>query len=337
MSDSDQTTDSIPLRYRLPTTVSVQWKTAFENLITLIRASGGLPKAPIVADIDEWSAFSADNNQLGERLAAPVLSRLGPQTRSHQFGGVAALEYIPRVQRRDDRRLIYLHGGGYIAGSAKANAIAPSTMADLLEESVFSIDYTLAPASRFEQTTDEVVAVFDAMNRGGISPNRTVLFGDSAGGGLAVAATLKMRDRGKQMPAALALWSPYLDLLFQGDSIRTLAHVDFADMERATLAATMYAGPDDLKNPYASPIYGNFSHGFPPTLIQAGTREVMLSDSVRLYQALEAAHCVAKLDLYEGMPHVHQAMATASESPEALLACRKTAHFLQHWLTRSPD
>lgn len=337
MSDSDKSSISSSLRYQLPATVSAQWKEAFVNLIGAIKAAGGIPEQPTGNNIERWRAFSVRNNRLGELLAAPVLKRLQTQIQIHQLGNVSVVEYIPRRRRDPDRRVVYLHGGSYVAGSAKANAVAPSMMADLLDQSVYSVEYTLAPIARFHQTTDEVVAVFDALASEGISTNRTALFGDSAGGGLAVAATLKLRDQGKPMPAALALWSPLVDLLFQGDSISTLAHVDFADMDKAKLAAAMYAGPDDLKNPYASPIYGNFNLGFPPTLIQAGTREVVLSDAVRLYQALELAGGVAKLDIYEGMPHVHQALATASESPEALLACRKTAQFLQHWLDCSAD
>jgi epsilon-lactone hydrolase len=93
--------------------------------------------------------------------------------------------------------------------------------------------------------------------------------------------------------------------------------------------AAAYANPADQKIPYVSPIYGNFSKGFPPTLIQAGTKEIVLSDSVRLYQALDQAGIPVKLDVYEGMPHVFQGMFN---TPESKIAISKMNDFLKHYL-----
>ena len=91
-------------------------------------------------------------------------------------------------------------------------------------------------------------------------------------------------------------------------------------------AADAYAAPADQKNPYVSPVYGNFIKGYPPTLIQGGTREILLSDFVRLYQALDHANIPVKLDIYEGMPHVHQFLY---KTPESTIALSKMNDFLQ--------
>jgi epsilon-lactone hydrolase len=327
--------DVAPLQFSLPETVSSQWKEAFGHMVAEVMKAGGIRPQPLSNDPDEWAAFNLQGNAFSEALAAPVLTRLGTRTVEHDMGGVRVLEYIPSAQQQRGGRVIYAHGGGYTGGSAKANATAPAVIADLLGESVLSIDYTVTPRGRYDTVTHEVVAVFDALAMAGLPTDRTVLYGDSAGGGIAVAATLSLRDQGKPMPAAVALWSPCVDLRFEGDTIRTLSPVDFFDLERLAFNVNMYAGPDDLMHPYASPIHGNFGEGFSPTLIQAGTREILLSDAVRLYQALDAVGCDVKLDIYEGMPHVHQAWPTGTEAPEAVLACRKTAQFLRHWLQQS--
>ena len=152
---------------------------------------------------------------------------------------------------------------------------------------VISVDYSLAPSSKWNQTIDEVISVIQALKEQGYSLDDIAMYGDSAGGGLVAGSVLKMRDEGLGIPAALVLWSPWVDLTGMGDTFFTLKNADPLPLltPRLLLAyAPAYANPSDQKNPYVSPVYGNFSSGFPPTLIQGGTKEVLLSDSVRLYQ-----------------------------------------------------
>jgi monoterpene epsilon-lactone hydrolase len=325
MSDIGHGSGTIPLQFMLPSTVSAQWKAAFERMVTAVMNAGGIQPQPLTDDPAEWDTANVRSCKFAEALAAPVLERLCTRTVEFELGGVRVVEYVPRTRRYSGHRVIYTHGGGYTSGSAKANAVGPAVIADLLEASVLSIDYTLAPRGRYDTVTDALAAA-------GTTTDRTVLFGDSAGGGLAVASTLKLRDLNKPMPAALALWSPFVDLCCEGDTVRTLRDTDFLDSARLAFNMNMYAGPHDLLHPYASPIYGDFSKGFPPSLIQAGTREILLSDAVRLYRRLDLADCAVTLDLYEGMPHVHQSWPTATETPEAIAACSKTAAFLRRWL-----
>src|SRR6185295_6747559 len=177
-----------------------------------------------------------------------------------------------------------------------------------------------------------VVAVFQALIKEGHSLKEIAIQGSSAGGGLAAAAVLKMRDQGLGMPAAVVLWSPWSDITETGDSYVTLKAADpnlvYAKTLKASAAA--YADPKDQKNPYVSSVYGDYTKGFPPTLIQGGTKEIFLSNFIRQYQAIEAAGQTAKLDLYEGMVHVFQ--LRLPDSPESRLAFTKTKNFLDDHL-----
>jgi acetyl esterase/lipase len=158
------------------------------------------------------------------------------------------------------------------------------------------------------------------------------MYGDDSGGGLTAAVILKMRDQGWALPAAAVLVSPAVDLTPAGDTDFTLRSADpsFLYDRHLKNAAAAYAAPEDQKNPYASPIYGDFSKGFSPTLIQGGTKEILLSGFVRLYQALDSAGQSVKLDLYEGM--VHSFPLRIPDSPEGKLARKKMKQFVHFYL-----
>ena len=218
---------------------------------------------------------------------------------------------------------MYTHGGGYVMNSAKALLPGPMSVAAKTGLQVISIDYTLAPHAKWTQITDEVVAVFLGLAEEGFSGQDVLFFGDSAGGGLVAGSTLKMRDLGMDMPAALVLWSPFADVSEIGDTYVTLANAEPYYTYDAIIgpSAMAYADPEDHVHPYVSPVYGDFSKGFPPTLIQGGTKELLLSGYVRLYQAIDQAGQTVKLDIYEGMPHVF--METHPDSAEAKIAIGK--------------
>ena len=137
-----------------------------------------------------------------------------------------------------------------------------------------------------------------------------------------------MRDRGVGMPAAAVLVSPWLDVTRSGDTETTLAGADPNQLydKHSKYAAAAFADPEDQKHPYASPVYGEFSKGFPPTLIQGGLKETLLSGFVRLYQALDLAGVPVKLDLYEGM--IHNFQDRIPDCPESISARRKMREFL---------
>src|SRR5262245_1896759 len=136
-----------------------------------------------------------------------------------------------------------------------------------------------APAGWRKKIVHEMIAVISALAKSGQRLQDTVIYGDSSGGGLAAAVVLKMRDRGLGMPAAAVLVSPWLDVTLSGDTETTLHDADPNQLyeKHGKQAAAALANPGDQKDPYASPVYGYYSKGFPPTLIQGGLKETLLS------------------------------------------------------------
>jgi acetyl esterase/lipase len=308
----------------VPPTVSADWVAYYESLPD----PASLPLLPTPEDLEAWS----ERNQLveGERLAAGLGDPgLGVTVHEGVISGVPVLDVRPNGWVDVGRALLYTHGGGYVAFTARSTIGNAARVARAAGLRVVSVDYTLAPFARWPQITDQVIAVFQGLVAEGSSLAHLAIFGDSAGGSLAAGSVLKMRDLGLGMPSAVAMWSPWSDITDQGDTYRTLADVEGSYLYDLHLkpAADAYADAPDQKNPYVSPVYGDYSKGFPPTLIQGGTREIFLSNFIRHYQAIEAGGGEVKLDLYEGMPHGFQTKMT--KSPEAILAVSKTVEFVK--------
>jgi acetyl esterase/lipase len=236
------------------------------------------------------------------------------------MAGVHVLEILPKDFKDDGSVLIHVHGGGFVLGSARSGLATSSYMAMVTGRRVISVDYTVAPKGQWPLVTDQVIAVYKAVLASGARATRVGMFGDSAGASIIAGAAFKIRDQGLPLPAGLILLSPATDLTGAGDTRVTLAEADpvlFAQGIQPGIDA--YAPPADQKNPYVSPVYGDFTKGYPPTLIQGGTKEILLSDMVRLNRRIKEAGGVSDLELYEGMPHVFPVlMAKAPEGQEAM-------------------
>jgi acetyl esterase/lipase len=230
--------------------------------------------------------------------------------------------------------LVHAHGGAYALYSARSRLQSSVPAADATGLRVISVDYTVAPAGKWDRVTDEMLAVLQGLQKEGHRLKDIAIYGESAGGALAAGSVLKMRDRGLGMPAAVVLWSPWSDITNRGDSAITLKSFDPAHLYDRHLgrAADAYADPKDQKHPYVSPVYGDYAKGFPPTLIQGGTREVFLSHFVRQYRAIDDAGGQAVLDLYDGMPHIFQVRPEMADAPETRAALKKMTAFLKRHL-----
>lgn len=317
-------TGTAPDRRVLAETISSEAKTRLAEIMNLLPEVGTRPRPSTLA---EWDARQAESEMRNGPFAAAIVEAIGISRVQERIGGVPTVRIRSRNHRPGVRTHVYLHGGGYVTGSASSSLIIPSLIADRLGEEVVSIDYTLAPRGNWRKVTDEVLAVWAGLLQSGLRPGAASVFGDSAGGGLAAGSVLKMRDQGLPLPGALWLLSPWSDITPTGDTWATLADKDpTLDPEDLVWCAKAYANEEEQTHPYVSPVYGDYSRAFPPTLVQAGTREIFLSHAVRHYQAIQQGGHVAVLDIYEGMPHVFQALAAGS--PEADTAIMRAAHFL---------
>lgn len=291
-----------------------------------------LPAFPEPDDLEGWKPLRAFAEAVGAARSAPLLRRFAHTVHADRLGGVPMLDVRPCGWTEDGKVAVYTHGGAHVMHSAWSTLGRAVLFAHTTGLRVISIDYTVAPLATYERITDEVVRAIAALVKKRQRLADTVLYGESSGGGLAAASVLKMRDRGIGMPAAVVLVSPWVDLTPCGDTETTLrgADPDHDHERRGRRAAAAFAPPALQKHPYASPVYGDFAAGFPPTLIQGGLKETLLSGFVRLYQALDLAGVPVKLDLYEGM--VHDFQNRIPDAPEAIVACSKMRGFVRRAL-----
>lgn len=290
------------------------------------------PQFPDAHDIAGWTKLQAWAEADGRAKSDALLKRYDYTVQPLQLGGVPVLDVRPQGWTDNGKLVVYTHGGAHVMYSAASSLGRAVVAAHATGLRVISVDYTLAPHARYDEISDQVVAVIRALLEQGQRMENTAIYGDSSGGGLAAAVVLKMRDRGMGMPAAAVLVSPWLDVTNCGDTETTLHDADPNQLyeKHSRYAAAAYADPQDHKHPYVSPVYGDFSKGFPPTLIQGGLKEVLLSGFVRFYQALDVAGVPVKLDLYEGM--VHNFQDRIPDAPESALALSKLRDFLRRTL-----
>ena len=304
--------DTVPL----PDTISPEAKAVIEFL-----QSAGLKqlKGPAPDDIAGWNALHDAQEKALEAPNKTVLEQLGATVTDAMIGGVPVLDIRPKGWTDDGRVIVYVHGGAFTLFSARSMAGLGALVANAAGMRMISVDYTNPPAAQWDTVQAQVDAVLKGIMAQGTPIDRVALFGDSAGGNLVMRAVLNLRDEGAGLPAAVLLFSPWADLSNSGDTAITLPEADPTLSYGGLLAssARAYAGKLDLKDPRVSPLYANFTGEFPPTMIQDGTRTILLSDSVRSYRALKAAGHDAVIDLYEGMWHVFQG-APAPEAAEAL-------------------
>jgi monoterpene epsilon-lactone hydrolase len=199
-------------------------------------------------------------------------------------------------------------------------------LADAAKAQVAAIDYRLAPEHPFPAAIDDAVAAWRALLSEGVDGRHAAVIGDSAGGGLALALALRLRDHGAPLPAAIVALSPWTDLALTGESLRLNAAAD--PMQNAAdvpFLAAAYLGDADPRNPYASPLYGDPT-GLPPTLIHVGSDEILLDDAARMAAAMRNAGCGVELEVWPRVPHVWHAFAFIL--PEARRAIARIGEFV---------
>ena len=247
------------------------------------------------------------------------------------LGGVRG-EWIVPPGAPSDRAILYLHGGAFVACSPLTHRRLTTALAKESGVALFAVDYRLAPEAPFPAALDDSLAGFDALRARGIPARNIAIAGDSAGGNLALAVPLALAMRAStERPAGVLAFSPWTDLAGTGASLKTNDRSD--DMlvgTGITESARNYAATDqDLRNPLASPLYGDLA-GFPATLVFASTSEILLDDARRFVERAKAAGATATLELESEMPHVWQIFYDFV--PEAKRSVERGALFLRRVL-----
>ncbi|MEM8935087.1 MAG: alpha/beta hydrolase [Pseudomonadota bacterium] len=313
----------------IPETISDAAKQALQELAAAQIYKTVMPK---LDDEDAWRAVSNLYDDSQKEAAQAALNNTGVGVTETTLADIPVLDIRPPGWTDNGRVLLYVHGGAYVVNSARSSLMLSAPMSVTSGLRTISVDYTLAPFANWRVMQDQVIAVFEGLLAQGIEARNIAMLGESAGGGLLTSSILTLRDRGVGVPACVALWSPWVDLSNTGDTYQTLAEAD-PMLSYTTLgdAAVAYADGLELRDPRISPVYASFDKGFPPTLIQVGTKEIFLSEAVRLYQKLDAVGQTTKLDVFEGMWHVFQMQS----SPEADLAMAKSAKFISEQFSSS--
>lgn len=240
------------------------------------------------------------------------------------LAGRRAERLVPADAAADEGpTILYLHGGGYVSGSIDTHRGVAGALALAAGLPVVTLDYRLGPEDPFPAALDDAVGAFDELGDRPIA-----IVGDSAGGGLALATSVRLRDRGGATPFALALFSPWVDLTQTAGSMTEREAID--PMVSATtlqLMADAYLGGADPEDPGASPLFADLA-GLPPMRIDVGTDEVLHDDSTRLAERAAAAGVPVELQVWPDMIHVFQAFP-AELVPEAAASIAAAAAFVR--------
>jgi acetyl esterase/lipase len=271
----------------------------------------------------DWSSRLASNQDitipdlraLFDEWEKPTFEPEDVSYKSDSIGGIDGIWAYPEGSDKS-KVMIYTHGGGFVVGSSASHRKLAGHIAKAMGVSAFVADYRRAPEHPFPAQLEDAVSVYRALTRSGIKPENISTAGDSAGGNLAVASVLKLRDLNLSLPGAVIALSPWLDMELAGSTLASNAATD-ALVSRSVLEGMrgMFLGgnvkPD---NPHANPLKNNFA-GFPPLYITAGSVETLLDDAVRLNDLAKVAGVNTTLSIVAGMQHVFPFLA--GRAPEA--------------------
>ncbi|HEY1425331.1 MAG TPA: alpha/beta hydrolase [Caulobacteraceae bacterium] len=315
------------VRAYIPTTISPEARAIFEAYQALLTDPRPEPPSTL-ADFDLLYR-TAEARSLA--VSEARLAQLQPDIAEMRLNGTLAYDIKPKDYEDDGTAIVFVHGGGFILGSAKSSLGEAAGIAALTGKRVYDVDYTVAPRGNWKIATGEVMSAYQGVLELGYDAGRVGMIGGSAGATIVAATTLKIRDSGLPMPAALVLLCPMSDFTEGGDTRYTLMDADPALwLPQVRPGLDAYADPADQKHPYVSPVYGDFSKGYPPTLIQGGTKEFLVSDMVRLHRAIKRGGGVSDLELYEGMPHGF--MGIMPDAPEGREARAEALAFWRRYL-----
>jgi monoterpene epsilon-lactone hydrolase len=268
----------------------------------LYQGDGGGDPEP--DDVEGWRTMVQATNDGLVAVMGPRAEGLRMRVEARVVGDVPVFVVVPedRVAEPGDPIYLDIHGGAFIAGGGEACRLMAQIGAGQVGIPTWSVDYRMPPDHPYPAALDDCIAVYRHL-LAEHPPERIVVGGSSAGGNLAAALVLRARDEGLPLPAALVLLSPEADLTESGDSFHTNLGVDSVLAGSLAGSIALYAGGHDLRDPYLSPLFGEFTPPFPRTFLQTGTRDLFLSNTVRMHRRLRVAGVDAELHVFEAMPH----------------------------------
>lgn len=269
---------------------------------------------PPAENLQAWREAAAGSDAMWEPVAAEVFAACSAAVETRTIGGVTCHVGTPPGGADAEPLYLFVHGGAFVFGAGLYARMQAALLSDSLGVATVSVDYRMPPDHPFPAAPEDCFAVYKALIETH-DPARIVIGGSSAGGNLAAAAMLMIRDRRLPMPAGLVLLTPEVDLTEAGDSFQTNALLDVTLKGSLRNCNALYAAGHDLTDPYLSPLYGDLA-GFPPTLVQTGTRDLFLSNSVLMHRKLRKAGVEAELHVWEAMPHGGFGMFGMGQAPE---------------------
>ena len=270
-------------------------------------------------DVEAWRARM--------RAMAPLVPRPPRRSRSTEMKtGAIRVQRVATDKSRADRHVLYLHGGAYMAGSPAHYRHFSWRIADALHATVWMLHYRLAPEHPYPAAIDDASEAYAHLADGAGDYSRLFVMGDSAGGGLALALLLRLRDEGRRLPTAAVAISPWTDLALTGASLALNAEADpMLTTKPLPELAQLYLAGLNPRSPYASPLYGDTS-SLPPVLIQVGSDEILRDDAVRMAEKLIRDNPQSRLAVWRRMPHCWHLLAPVV--PEARQAIQEIAAFV---------
>ena len=225
------------------------------------------------------------------------------------LAGAVKCERVVPQGAKAGRTMLYLHGGAYTAGSPRSHRPLIARLASEARATAIAADYRLGPEHRFPCAVDDAVEVYRHLLRNGVEADGLIVAGDSAGGGLSLALALALKERGIVQPAGYFVISPWADLTQSHDTYRSKADSD-PMITKAGLDtnAQAYLGGLDVRDPLASPVFGDFE-GVAPILIHVGSEEALLGDSLRMADVAGQARVDVRLEIWPEMIHVFHAFS----------------------------
>lgn len=284
---------------------------------------------PEIGDIEGWRNYIAAQNRQFESYGDAISKMPGATVETRTIAGVTVYVATPTTSSPDaSKPHLFIHGGSFVLFKGKPAMLLAKVQCLYYGGTVFGVDYRMPPDHPYPAALDDCLAVYRELIKT-YAPDKLLVSGDSAGGNLAAALMHKARDAGLPRPGALLLNTPVTDFLNESDSLQTNQYIDVL-LKRPSIHNSMklYLGNADASSPYLSPFRGDLSRGFPPTYLRTGTRDMLLSDTVRMHAALRKAGVDADLYVGEAMPH----SGLSGRSPEDLDARADTIRWLdKHW------